>query len=70
MNRVREVRRRCKLALQGLAVRAKTSPSMLIYVERYGHIPNDDLRQRIAAALGVSEQELWPELVEQEKGNE
>ena len=58
---LRTVRRSKKLSLMGLAHKAGTTPSWLTFVERYAHVPGPDLRQRIAEALGVAEEELWPE---------
>jgi len=41
-----------------------SSPSTLVFIERYGHRPGTDLRQRIAQALNVDESELRPEVAQ------
>ncbi len=58
---LRALRRSKRLTLQGLAAQVGTSPSMLTFIERYGHTPGPELRQRIAQALGVPETDLWQE---------
>ena len=45
----------------GLAHVTGSTPSWLTYIEKYGHVPGPELRERIAAALNVVEDELWPE---------
>jgi len=61
MNNVRNVRLSKGIAQQELAVKAGTNPSFLTMIEKYGYRPGGSLRQRIAIALGVTDQELWPE---------
>ena len=61
MKTLREVRQVRGLVLQALAVRAHTSPATLVAIERYGHRPGPELQTRIAEALGVPREELWPE---------
>lgn len=65
-NRLRELRLGRGMVLQELAVKAGTSPSMLVAIEKYGHLPGPDLRERIAAALGVAEGAIWPGLAREE----
>ena len=60
-NRLRELRRGQRLPLWGLAVRAGTTPTTLSAIERWGYRPGADLCERIAAALGVSTNDVWPE---------
>jgi DNA-binding XRE family transcriptional regulator len=59
-NELRTIRRLKRLAQAELAVMVKTSPTVIVNVERYGYRPQHELRQRIAKALGVSEEEIWP----------
>ena len=61
-SRLRSLRLEKALTLQGLAALSGSSPSTLVFIERYGHQPGADLRRRIAEALKVSESELWPDL--------
>jgi DNA-binding XRE family transcriptional regulator len=60
-NRLKELRRAKGLPLWGLAVRAGTTATTLSAVERWGYQPSSDLCQRIAAALEVSVEQIWPE---------
>ena len=62
MNRLRELRREHGLALWGLAARTGVSASTLSAIERWDYIPSPPVRQRIAEALGVEEQFVWPEM--------
>ena len=63
-NNIRQIRQKRQIAQQALAAQAGCSPSKLTSIERYNYLPSEDLRQRIADALGVSEVEIWPELPE------
>jgi DNA-binding XRE family transcriptional regulator len=44
----------------GLAVQAGCSPTTVLIVERWGHVPSLPVRQRLAAALSVDVREIWP----------
>jgi DNA-binding XRE family transcriptional regulator len=61
-NRLRELRQGQRLPLWGLAVRAGTTATTLSTIERWGYRPGAALRERIARALGVSTNDVWPEL--------
>jgi DNA-binding XRE family transcriptional regulator len=61
-NKLRIVRQAQDLALYGVAARAGVSPTTLCAIEKWGYCPTAGVRQRIAAALGVTEREIWPEL--------
>jgi DNA-binding XRE family transcriptional regulator len=63
-NRLRELRRRRQLAVWGLAARARTSPTLISAIERWGYVPGVDVRTRIAAALGVVVNDVWPDAAE------
>jgi transcriptional regulator with XRE-family HTH domain len=58
-NRLR-LRRRQGLAQYAVAVKAGVSPTVLGMIERYDYQPGPKVRQKIATALGVSEQAIWP----------
>lgn len=64
MNNLKRLRKERGLTMMALASQAGTTPTWLTYMERYGHIPGADLRGRIAAALGITEKEIWPDLEE------
>lgn len=61
-NMLRTIRKQQNLTQMALARRIGSTPSWLTFVERYGHIPGPELRERIAAALEVAEADLWPGL--------
>lgn len=60
-NKLRELRQAQNLSQWGLAVNVGTSTAMLSAIERWGYRPGADLCERIAAALGVSTNDVWPE---------
>jgi DNA-binding XRE family transcriptional regulator len=57
---LRELREAAGLAQAGLAVQAGCSPTTVLIIERWGHVPSAPVRQRLAAALGVDVLEIWP----------
>ena len=66
-NPLRVLRKKKKLTLMALAAKTGSTPSWLTFVERYGHIPGPELRQRIADALGGTVTDLWPGLTNDER---
>ena len=60
MNRVREVRIQRGLSLRELARRSRVSLSNLWSIEKEGRSPSIPVGQRIAGALGVPLDELFP----------
>ena len=59
--RLKTLRQQRGLAIYGLAVRAQCSPTTLTAVERWGYRPSAAVCERIAAALEVSVEDIWPE---------
>jgi DNA-binding XRE family transcriptional regulator len=59
-NKLRELRRAQHLSQWGLAVNVGTSTAMLSAIERWGYRPGAALCARIATALGVSIDDIWP----------
>jgi transcriptional regulator with XRE-family HTH domain len=57
---LRRLRLARDLPQAGLAVRAGCSPTTVLIIERWGHVPSPAVRQRLAAALGVDVREIWP----------
>jgi hypothetical protein len=47
--------------MYGLAVRASVSPTIIGMVERFDYRPGQGVRQRIAAALALRENDIWSE---------
>ena len=47
---------------QALVVAAGVSIATIVLIEKYGHVPRKNVRARIASALGVKENLIWPDL--------
>ncbi|MGH8059734.1 MAG: hypothetical protein ACREOH_21265 [Candidatus Entotheonellia bacterium] len=47
------------LALYGLTALARVSPTLLSAIERWNYRPTMGVRERIAAALGVTAPDIW-----------
>jgi DNA-binding XRE family transcriptional regulator len=60
MNHLRPLRTSRELALWGLAARSGVSATTLSAIERWDYSPSDGVRRRIAAALDVEVDEIWP----------
>lgn len=61
VNHLRETRQKRGIAIWGLAARARVSPSLVSAIEKWGYAPRPGTQERIAAALGVSVGEIWPD---------
>jgi transcriptional regulator with XRE-family HTH domain len=59
-NRLRQLRRAQGLPLYGLAVKASVSPTIVSMIERFDYVPGEPVRTRLATALGVQPQLIWP----------
>ncbi len=59
-NELRTWRHKLGFTQQELTQVAGVSIATIVLIERYGHIPGEDVRARITAALGVRETTLWP----------
>jgi transcriptional regulator with XRE-family HTH domain len=59
-NRLRALRLERGMTQQELALRARTTPALLTWVERYGYLPGPELQERIARALDVTPEDIWP----------
>lgn len=60
-NKLRLWRKRLGFTEQELTKAAGVSIATIVLIERYGHLPGEDVRGRIAAALGVKEDKIWSE---------
>jgi DNA-binding XRE family transcriptional regulator len=58
LRRLRQARR---LAQAGVAVRAGCSPTTILLIERWGHVPSPPVQKKIAEALHVQVADIWPE---------
>jgi DNA-binding XRE family transcriptional regulator len=61
-NRLRSLRQARGWAIYGLAVRAGCSPTTIGAAERWGYRPSAAVCERIAVALDVPIEVIWPEL--------
>jgi len=59
-NRLRELRLERGWQQVKLAVEAGVSPSTIGNIENFGYRTADERKQRIAAALGVEVDDIWP----------
>jgi DNA-binding XRE family transcriptional regulator len=59
-NKLRYLRSAKRMSLRELAVEAGISTSTLVAVEKYSYLPSQDIRTRIAVALGIRESLIWP----------
>jgi len=48
----------------GLAVISGVSTATIVGIERYNHYPGPSVRERLSKAMGVSEGEIWPKIME------
>jgi transcriptional regulator with XRE-family HTH domain len=60
-NSLRKLRRAQGLPLYGLAVKASVSPTIVSMIERFDYKPGARVRERLAGALGVELQVIWPD---------
>jgi transcriptional regulator with XRE-family HTH domain len=58
--RLRELRRARGLSVMALAVGARCSATTITAIELYGYLPRRETRARVAEALGVEPNDLWP----------
>ena len=59
-NALRALRTRLRLPIAAVAVRAKVGTATITMIERYGHEPRPETKERLARALGVEVQQIWP----------
>ena len=52
-----------------LATRAHVSPALVNIIERYDYAPGSRVKGKIANALGVPSESLWPEVEAVKNGN-
>jgi transcriptional regulator with XRE-family HTH domain len=60
-NHLRQLRRAQGLPLYGLAVKASVSPTIISMIERFDYKPGARVRERLAQALAVQTQAIWPD---------
>jgi DNA-binding XRE family transcriptional regulator len=57
---LKAIRSKRGLPIIAVAVRAHVGTGTIVAIERHGHNPRLDTKQRLAAALGVSVESIWP----------
>lgn len=62
MNKLKELRRKKGMVMRELAVLSRVDASTLSTIERYGYVPGSEIRQRIARALGLQVEDIWPDI--------
>lgn len=62
-NQIKRLRQGLGLSQAGLAAVVQCTTPYVIFMEKHGYVPQADLRRRVAAALGVDEATVWPDLV-------
>ncbi len=60
---LKEIRKQRHLSQFQVGVMTKTSPVTILGIEKYGYVPSQRVRERIAAGLGVDVSELFKESV-------
>lgn len=58
--RLREIRIQRGTSKISLAAKAGVSPGTISFAELHGYVPSESIQRRIAAALEVSPNEIWP----------
>jgi DNA-binding XRE family transcriptional regulator len=61
---LKEWRHKAGITQQALQLSAGVSIATIVLIERYGYCPREEVRARIAAAIGVPAGEIWTELEE------
>lgn len=60
-NALRALRTKMSLPIAAVAVRAKVGTATITMIERYGHEPRPETKERLARALGVDVEQIWPD---------
>ncbi len=61
MNRVRAMRKKKGIKQYQLASKVGKYSPLISMIENHGYIPDEDMKKRLARALGCKVSELWPE---------
>lgn len=63
-SRLKQLRTSRGLPIIAVSVRAGVGPGTIVAVERHGHTPRPETKEKIAAALGVEVREIWPDAIQ------
>lgn len=58
-NLLKELRHKLGITQQALQVSARVSIATIVLIERYSYCPSEEVRARIAAAMGIPETRIW-----------
>lgn len=58
---LKEIRTLKGLPIAAVAVRAGVGTGTITMIERHGHNPRHETKAKLAAALGVSVEAIWPD---------
>ena len=61
-NNLKALRKEQGVTIWGLAILAGASQSTILAIEKYGHCPVAEVRERLADTLGVPVEDIWPHL--------
>lgn len=67
-NNLRHLRRERGLAAWGVAVKSGVSTATLTAIEKWNYVPKRSTQERIANALQVQADEIWPPVDEENAG--
>ena len=59
-SKLKEIRSHLGLPIAAVAVRARVGTGTIIAIERHGHNPTLPTKEKLAKALGVSAEIIWP----------
>lgn len=60
MHTLREIRLSKGMPIAAVAVRARVGTSTIVMIERHGHRPRHETKEKLARALGVDMRKIWP----------
>jgi DNA-binding XRE family transcriptional regulator len=66
-NRLRDVRQQKGMAQKGLSAHSGVSTATLSAVEKWGYLPTQLTREKIAEALNVPAEAIWPATEQRER---
>lgn len=61
-NRLAAIRKSLHLTQGAIYAMSHVSPNTIVLIERYGHFPTAETRAKLAKALNVQEEDIWPHL--------
>lgn len=65
-NNLRRLRKDQGFTVRGLSVSAGISTATIVAIELYGNTPTPGTREKIARALNLRTQAIWPEVTDEQ----